>query len=435
VRGALLVGLLSFPAIAAAGASDSLTVAECADLARRAAPAVGVADAELRAARFDSLAAARNGGRAFALFGGATAAPRGFYDPALTDLGQYEVKIGVELSLLDGGRRARERMRAAGDALQAGLARERTGRESAVRAAALAVEILRLRAAERVQLQALDWLDRMKGFLESAVRAGTRGLSDKLRMDLERDAAEAALASTRVDAEAAARELVQVTGRGESGVAVRDPLPGEDRAPADEDSLRLCVLVDRFPELRAARAREARARLEVEEARRKNALQLDAAADAGLWGSDLTRWIPPDIEGRGGPPTLGDRVLRDAGASAGLSARLPLGDRAAGPSRQARSAQAEAAAQELSLEGDTQRRLGRDLIARWRATFERARAAEALADKAEANLIRVKSLYVGGAAALLELLDARQVLEEAYGRLRDARSEARLAQYEAESRR
>ena len=51
---------------------------------------------------------------------------------------------------------------------------------------------------------------------------------------------------------------------------------------------------------------------------------------------------------------------------------------------------------------------------------------------AESHERRVHSLYLAGAVSLLELLDARSVLEDARDRLEDARDELHLALLEAE---
>ena len=56
-----------------------------------------------------------------------------------------------------------------------------------------------------------------------------------------------------------------------------------------------------------------------------------------------------------------------------------------------------------------------------------------MVERAETNLLRVKSLYVAGATGLLDLLDARRLLDDARERLADARSENRAAQHEAET--
>lgn len=418
------------------GPDDSLSILECAHLARHAAPDVRIAGSDLEAARYDSLGATHNRRPAFSIQGGVIIAPEGFYDPILTNLGEYGLKARVEWPLFDGGIHKRARLRATNDAVLASVELDRAQREAAGRAAALAVEVLRLGDRARAQRQTLEWLDRLATSLQSTVRAGMHALSDQLRVELERDGVRSALDATRVEGDAAARELAQLLGRREGAPpVVREPAPDEERSPGEEDSLLVSVRLDRLPELRSAQLREERAGIELEEARRSNALRLDAGADAGLAGSDLTRWVPPDVTSPDGTPDFGDRLRRDAGASVSVGFQLPVLDATRRPAVDARQAQVEGASLRAGLERATQRRLGLDLMARWRAAHERRSAAQGLADRAEDNLVRARSLYTAGAIPLLELLDARRVLDEALERVADARFETRVAQYEAETRR
>ena len=52
---------------------------------------------------------------------------------------------------------------------------------------------------------------------------------------------------------------------------------------------------------------------------------------------------------------------------------------------------------------------------------------------AEENVLRLRSLYVGGAAGVLDVLDARAQLDDARLRLLNARFEVRRAHFEAET--
>ncbi len=70
------------------------------------------------------------------------------------------------------------------------------------------------------------------------------------------------------------------------------------------------------------------------------------------------------------------------------------------------------------------------LIATWRATYRRLETARVSVERAETNLFRVKSLYVAGSVRLLDLLDAREVNEEARQRYSEARAENRRIQFE-----
>jgi len=76
-----------------------------------------------------------------------------------------------------------------------------------------------------------------------------------------------------------------------------------------------------------------------------------------------------------------------------------------------------------------------DLLSRWRSASARVALARVSLERASDNLIRMRSLYAGGASSLLELLDALQQWDEARDRMADARSDARLAHWEGEIRR
>jgi outer membrane protein TolC len=73
-----------------------------------------------------------------------------------------------------------------------------------------------------------------------------------------------------------------------------------------------------------------------------------------------------------------------------------------------------------------------DLNERGRTAAPQLALAEASVGRAEDNVLRARSLYAGGGAGLLDLLDARRQLDEARARLADARFEAWKAVYEAE---
>jgi outer membrane protein TolC len=88
-----------------------------------------------------------------------------------------------------------------------------------------------------------------------------------------------------------------------------------------------------------------------------------------------------------------------------------------------------------AAEAQRQRQETLALLARWRVASQRVEAAQRTQERAGANLLRLKSLYNAGGTRLLDLLDARQVYEEARQRLADARAESRSLRFEAEDRR
>src|SRR5512140_917378 len=88
---------------ATAPASDSLTIEQCVAMARQHAPALLAARMDLTAAAYESTATARERGPGWAVTSNALVAPKGFYDPTVTDLGSYDLKLGVTWPLADAG--------------------------------------------------------------------------------------------------------------------------------------------------------------------------------------------------------------------------------------------------------------------------------------------------------------------------------------------
>src|SRR5262245_7095409 len=170
-----------------ARAAEPLTVRECVRRARERAPEVRIARATSLAARQDSVGHSFDQRPSFSVFGGATVAPEGYYDPTLTDLGSYELKVGMDWPLRDAGVRAHGRRAAELDA-RAAIADQRLAtRDAGLRAGELALASVRLTEQERAQRDALDWLERLAAELASGARAGIRGRADAHRATLERD--------------------------------------------------------------------------------------------------------------------------------------------------------------------------------------------------------------------------------------------------------
>src|SRR5215831_11688957 len=206
--GALSVALLFEPLWAArpVSAGMPLTVRECVHRARERAPEVRIALATALAARQDSAQHAFDQRPAYSVFGGALVAPSGFYDPALTNLGEYELKVGMDWPLRDAGVRAHGRRAAELDA-RAALADQRLAtRDAGLRAGELALASVQLAEEARTQRESLDWLDRLAAELAAGARAGTRGKADAQRAALERDDAVSALETTLRAGHSVARE-------------------------------------------------------------------------------------------------------------------------------------------------------------------------------------------------------------------------------------
>ena len=415
--------------------AESLTVRECVARARQRAPESRVASAERDAATWDSTATFRNRRVALSFQAGATVAPDHFYDPALTNLGEYALKLRADAPLLDGGARSRGRQHSALVAGESRVSLEQAGRDAGIRAGALAIEWLRLTEAESEQRQSVEWIEHLASVIESGVRSGMRGRADALRATLERDAASAELELTRRDRATVARELGRELGHGESSFpAVREESDAELKPPAESDSLALVGALGVAPEVRLAELGRVERRLDLEAAKRSSALQVNVAADAGLAGTDLTHVVPPDLRYLHPDATLSDRLQRDLGASLSLEFHMPLLDRSAANTVSARAAASRAQDLRWSTELEAQQRLGLELLARWRSAAARYAAALDVATRADEHLLRLESLHAAGSATLLELLDARRALDDAGGRLRDARAETLDARLESETR-
>jgi len=255
-----------------------------------------------------------------------------------------------------------------------------------------------------------------------------------VRIALERNSAAAALERTLFDRRTAEIDLLALLGLGsDSSVAI---LPPEfpDRAPTVEDSLRVLASVARQPEVALARIAEERGRLDVIEAKRTTSPTVDLSLDAGLEGADLTSAVPWDLKAMDPDATLADRIRRDLGASATINLRAPLKTAGARQTTQAKAIALRAAALRSGTAAIVQRKTALTIIARWRSAFSRLETAREASVGAEQNLLRVKSLYSGGAIQLLDLLDARRVYQDALERLSEARQESRSAQIRAEDR-
>jgi outer membrane protein TolC len=145
--------------------------------------------------------------------------------------------------------------------------------------------------------------------------------------------------------------------------------------------------------------------------------------------------VPEDLKQQDPGATFADRLQRDLGASITLQFRRPLFDPTTGYAVQAEQSRLRAAELRQSAAlADRQREI-LDLLSRWRSASARVTLARTSLERASDNLIRMRSLYAGGASSLLELLDALQQWDEARDRLADARSDARLAHWEGEIRR
>ncbi|HTK48484.1 MAG TPA: TolC family protein, partial [Gemmatimonadaceae bacterium] len=113
---------------------------------------------------------------------------------------------------------------------------------------------------------------------------------------------------------------------------------------------------------------------------------------------------------------------------------LPVTDPGARHDVAGRTAAATAAELRAKTTQGEARRQALELLDRWRDASLRVTRARASVALAEENLLRLRSLHASGAATILELLDARNTLDDTRVRLAEARFDARLARLEAEER-
>ena len=434
---ALVVFPLCLAALAAqARAGQGLAVRDCVALARARAPEVRIARAASLAARQDSVGHSFDQRPTFSLFGGATVAPDGYYDPALTNLGEYELKVGMEWPLRDAGVRAHGRRTAEVDA-RAALADQRLAtRDAGLRAGELALSVLQFAEEARTQRESLAWLDRLAVELAADARAGTRGKADAQRAALGRDDAVSTLETTERTGHSVARELARWLALPPDSLAEVIAPPDDEPLgpPTGDDSLSTLARYGAAPEIAQARIASERARIDLALAKQRRQLQLALALDAGLWGSDLTTPVPPDVKASNPNATFSDRLSRDLGASAALKFSLPVTDPGARHDVAGRTAAATAAELRATTTQNEARRQALELLDRWRDASLRVTRARASVAIAEENLLRLRSLHASGAATILELLDARNALDDTHLRLAQARFDARLARLEAEER-
>ncbi len=340
----------------------------------------------------------------------------------------------MEWPLLDGGDRRRQRDRAALAAAGKKFELEGAVREAGERAASVALELLRLREVERTQSEELEWLDRLRALVGAGVQAGTRARTEAVRVGLERDAVASALDLTREQSNERRRELGILLGLSAMAPPLRESAAESEEAPGPAESLAVLAAIARAPEVNRAQVAAQVGRLELKDAESKKALHLDLALDAGLWGSDLTSVVPADLKATNPRAGFSDRLRRDLGASASLELRLPVRDPTLPGALGARRAALRAADVRLETARAEQGRIVTDLMARWRGASRRLLTAKDGTQRSEDNLIRARSLYAGGTATLLELLDARSVREDARERLAQNRFELRLARLQVELR-
>ena len=414
---------------------ETLSVEACVAMARQQAPALIAATLDEHGASADSSAAAFNRRPDFFLSSGATVAPAWSYDPALTNLGEYHAQVGMDWTLSDGGRRDRARERGRIGAESARERRLLASREAGLQAASLALRWLRVNDVAGTLADARAGLMNMEALVSAGVRSGARSPADSIRLALALEDAALEIESTNADARITQIELLAALGKPlASAVVVRPLEPPQARDPSPADSITLLEGAGQRPEVALARLEESTARLEVLEVSRRNAPTVDLGLDAGLMGSDLTSAVPSSLTAQNPGATFADRLNRDLGASAAVTFRLPVLDRALTPAADSRSAASQATAVRRAEAERGEQLQVMELLARWRSAAQRMRLAESVAIRAESHYLRTKSLYAGGATTLFDVLDALQILKDARVHRAESREDLRMAMFEVEDR-
>src|SRR5262249_23895664 len=138
---------------------------------------------------------------------------QGFYDPVITNLGEYSAKLEATVPLADGGERRRQRQQALAGLLSTNAQRELAARDAGFRAATLAVDLLKHQEVENTNRETLSWLHRLAELVESSVKGGARPQADAVRTQLQRDDLEAEGLTSGSEPDALARGFVHLVGR------------------------------------------------------------------------------------------------------------------------------------------------------------------------------------------------------------------------------
>lgn len=439
VTGALVLLLVPTPS-QAEPVSGALSLDQALELARQHNAHLPVAALDTRLAEQDRAEAASRRKIRLGVEGDLSVAPRGGYDPAASNLGEDRLQAVLERPLYDGGRLAAEERRAGA---LAEAARERYRRAEADVELDVRTRFAELLAARREAAVREDGLERLRSYLELLQSRGASGQpveSDLLRGRLRVATEDAARQAALEHADRARAELDTLIGRAPDAplelAPLPSPAPSVPPAPTDEAGMQaadggsgtagpdlsdLSGLSDRAHPADLAEAamgsdvadvtaalREvdaARAGLDATLAERRPTLSF--RADAGFWGTDTTRLVPPDL--RASDPGAGtfDRLDRDLGYSVSLGLTWSLFDSGG---RQARTARARIALEQakqrvVAERTDARRELTRARDARGRASA-RLRILRSARPQARDAYLDATSRYLGGAASYLDVVDA-----------------------------
>jgi outer membrane protein TolC len=350
-------------------------------------------------------------------------APEPGYDPILTNLGEERLQAVARQPLLDGGAR-----RAAVVAAQAGHAAARARYRMAELDVDLDVrsrfaEVLAFESEIRARQDGLARLRSYRAWLEGRHGSGQAVAADLLKTRVREAAEEADLIDAERRAEEARLALNDLMGQDPA-----QPLTLAQEGPPEPPAAEPGDPWTSAPEILEAQARALALQANVTIARSGKRPHLFAEADVGLWGSDTTQVIPPDLRASHPGATLGDRFARDAGYSVSLNLSWPVWGSGA---LRARIAESEFALGQARKEVTARRRQARldweqARDAREKA-YRRTQILSAAVPVARDSYLEAESRYRGGAGTALEVLDAFASSVDTQVRLAQATMQCRIA--------
>ncbi len=350
--------------------------------------------------------------------------PPSSYDATVTNVGEDRLQLIARQPVYDGGARRAAVLRA-----QAGTSAAHARHRRAVKDVELEVrsrfsELAQAESEVEARREGIERLRRYRTSLRSRQASGQGIAADLLKTDVRLASEEAGLVGAERRGQGVRLELNDLMGRDPRAPLELAPLPEPSAPPAAEPEP-----WRKAPELAEAEASRRSAEFDLHIARAERKPVVLASADAGLWGSDTSHLIPPDLKATNPNATFGDRLRRDAGYSLSLNFTWPLWDLGG---RRARLVQAELALSQASGEEEVRRREAR-------LEWEQAAAAVAGAYReiqilaralpdARDSYLEAESRYRGGAASSLEVLEAHSASVDAAVRLSEAILRYRLAE-------
>jgi outer membrane protein TolC len=409
-------------------ASAPLTLESALSLARTANARLPPAAADVASARKKEAEARADRWLKLSVEGDFIYAPRGSYDPILTNLGEERLQLVARQPVTEGGAHHAAIARSSAE-VSAAMARYRIDeKDLELEVRSRFAEVLEADAELSVRREGIERLRRYRTSLESRKASGQGVAADLLKTDVKLATEEADLEEAQRRREESRLELNDLIGRDPSApLALAAPAPADEplggTSPNEPDEPWSSA-----PEVLQAQAQALSASADLLSAKAERRPHLFVSADAGLWGSDTTRLIPPDLEASHPRAGFSDRLRRDSGYSLSLTLSWALWDPGAA---RARIAAAGLDLERARLEQTVQQRHARLEWAKARAEAENLGRQIGILRRAgpgtRDSFLDAESRYRGGVATSLEVLDAYAASVDASVRLADAEMRWRIA--------